>query len=206
MGCQRSHQKDYHHHHAPSGNCVKGTVHQIIRAQRKAAERDTTTCLTSCERSIDDLLSPTEDRKKPKHTTIPFMLICKDGCKNFIGSGVVKKETLGREYFECVESPIFKVRGFVRGSDNCVKLELLLPIKSLLPPRTTAEEETELKNHESTSCNASTPSTPCSPCNYFATTGLKKVYGFKETGVCITVDLNSFSGITCLDPITPEKA
>lgn len=181
MGCQGTGNQ------TQSGHCVKNTIQLIINAQRKAVEKETVTCLTSCERSIDDLLSPDRDRRRPRHTTIPFMLICKNSCKQFIGSGVVKRYGSNGRYFECLESPVFKARGFVRGSNNCVKLELLLPI---------------------TSCGNSTGGTgdTCTPGNFFPTGSESHINGFKETGVCITVDLNGFIGITCLDPITPQKA
>lgn len=176
MGC--------HGYDSQSTHCVKDTVHQIVRAQREAAEKDTVTCLTSCERSINDLLSPKKDSRR-RHTTIPFMLICKNSCNYFIGRGVVKRWVNGARVFECLESPVFKARGFAKGSNSCVKLELLMPISN----DTAVEPEPD----------------GCSPCKFFPTNDAA-VNGFRETGVCITVDLNSFNGIACLDPITPEKA
>src|SRR5690625_3455167 len=120
MGCQSSFQKQG----SRSNHCVKDTVRKIIKAQVRAVEKDTVTCITSCERSINDLLSPDRDRR-PRHTTIPFMLICKSSCKYFIGNGIVKQFVNGDRFFECIQSPVFKARGFVNGSNNCVKLELL---------------------------------------------------------------------------------
>lgn len=181
MGCQSSCQRQQ----SSREHCIKDIVRQIVRAQKKAAERDTVTCITSCERSINDLLSPDRDRR-PRHTTIPFMLVCKNSCKYFVGSGIVKNFVAGEPIFECIESPVFKARGFVKGSNHCVKLELLTP----------------LSNGNGGENNQTT----CTPCDFFATMNDNNVYGFQETGVCITVDLDAFIGITCLDPITPVKA
>lgn len=182
MGCQQ--------YSAPTDHCVRGTIQQIVKAQRKAAERDTVTCSTSCERSINDLLSPKKESRR-RHTTIPFMLICKSSCKYFIGSGVVKRRVNDERLFECLESPVFKARGFVKGSTNCVKLELLLPIYT---------------NGENGEASSRQNSGDCSPCNFFSAENNGGVCDFQETGVCLTVDLNGFTGITCLDPMTPQKA
>jgi len=190
MGCQSGHY-DYHH-------CIKDTVRRIVKAQRKAVESDSVTCYTSCEQSIDDLLSPRPERRRPRHTTIPFMLVCQDGCDYFKRNGFVKRRDGGREYFDCIQSPVFKARGFADGSDNCVKLELLLPIRGGYP-RSDADsgrkDDFDGKRSRPTSGNMS------SPCDFFSG---GRIYNFRETGVCITVDLDCFCGITCLDPITPE--
>lgn len=175
MGCQTSPSQ--------SGHCVKDTVRKIINAQVKAAEEDAVTCVTSCERSLHDLLSP-EREKRTRHTTIPFMLICKDSCKYFVGSGIIRKRRAGGHYFKCIESPVFKVRGFARGSRDCVKLELLVPTPS------------------SGGSGGCTKGCKCSPCRFIG----DNVTGFKKTGICITVDLNCFCGISCLDPMTPAQA
>lgn len=180
MGCQSSNNQ--------TGNCVTSIVQQIIKAQRKAAEEETVTCLTSCEQSINDLLSPDrDDRRRPRHTTIPFMLTCKSTCKQFVGKGVIQKRAGGQQFFKCLKSSIFKVRGFVRGSNHCVRLELLLPISD-----------------GSSSKDGSDSGSSC--CQICSVNSNGYVKGFRKTGVCITVDLNCFCGITCLDPITPRNA
>lgn len=173
-----------------SDDCITGIVRRILNAQRQAVEDATVTCVTSCEQSIEDLLSPSRDRRPSRHTTIPFMLLCQDGCKTFMGSGFLGRDSRGgrREHFECIESPIFKVRGFVRGSDNCVRLELLEPV--FRRGGDTGGEQQH--HHHRSSCG--------SVCDFF---GGRTITNFRETGVCITVDLRCFCGITCLDPITP---
>ena len=89
----------------------------------------------------------------------------------------------------------FKVRGFVKGSNNCVRLEILLPVSSRKSNSENLEDGRQDSHHPSPSNE--------SLCAMF---GQRRIENFRETGVCITVDLNCLCGITCLDPITPQKA
>src|SRR5699024_12518690 len=112
-----------------TGQCVTDEVRRILDAQRKAADESDYVCSTSCERSIDDLLSPSR-RGQSRHTTIPFMLTCIDGCSTFFGSGFTNSchHRHQHHHFHCIESLVFKVRGFVSGSKNCARLEVLKPV------------------------------------------------------------------------------
>lgn len=188
----------YHESGSRDRNCVKNTIKQIIDAQREAAGGPSHDCDTSCERSIDDLLSPSRDRGPRRHTTIPFMLVCKDGCSTFFGSGFTGRGGHRHGHFHCVESPVFKVQGFVKGSHNCVRLELLTPIYHKHRPRGDGEEghREPRAHHGDCGCGGG------GVCGYF---GHRPVENFRATGVCITVDLDCFCGISCLDPITPAK-
>jgi len=56
-----------------SGDCVKDTVRKILDAQREVSEGGSYDCGTSCDRSLDDLLSPSLE-KRGRCTTIPFLL------------------------------------------------------------------------------------------------------------------------------------
>src|SRR5699024_7111709 len=109
---------------------------------------------------------------------------CQGNCKPFVGTGFTRKHIK----FHCVESPVFRVKNFVKGSKHCALLEILKPIYSESSPAPKG---------------GSGGSSCCS-------TGICQHYGefknFKATGVCITVDLRCFCGITCLDPITPVRA
>src|SRR5690625_6269797 len=69
--------------------CIRDVIRRIIEAQKRVENTTSIACATSCERSIEDLLSPSRDNRPPRHTTVPFMLINKCG-KPFIGSGIVK--------------------------------------------------------------------------------------------------------------------
>ncbi len=195
MGCQR---EDYDRRGSNRGRgCVKDTVRRILDAQREASRDHGHGCSTSCERSIEDLLSPSRDRRPSRYTTIPFMLVCKDSCSTFFGSGFCGRgDGRGRRgHFECVESPVFKVRGFARGSDSCVQLELLMPVHHHHHGKGDGEghfDGVEDSYHHG-GCKGKV-------CDYF---GNHRIENFRHTGVCITVDLDCFCGISCLDPITP---
>lgn len=178
--------------------CVSDVVRKILDAQRKATDDDIYTCATSCERSIDDLLSPERHFHPTHYTTIPFMLFTKDCVKPFVGSGFTSRRgSRGdrRGNFRCIESPVFKVKGFKRGSDNCVTLELLEPVQSHDHGHRDGESGGEGRHDHHSGCE-------CSLCKGF---GNRHFDNFCYTGVCITVDLDCFCGISCLDPIRPES-
>jgi len=181
-----------------SDHCIKDVVRRIVDAQVKAAEEAATSCMTSCEQSIEDLLSPTKPGRRSRHTTIPIMLTDKNG-KPFVGSGFVGRDKHGERtgYFDCIESPVFKVRGFVRGTNNCVRLELLLPVgRRHSGPDPGGEGKGDgAHSHHGKHGGGSF-------CDKF---GGRRIENFRETGLCITVDLDCFCGITCLDPITPVR-
>src|SRR5699024_4668448 len=86
--------------------------------------------------------------------------------------------------------PVFKVRGFVRGSKNCARIELLKPVYHHEP----RDHDDMVDDYNDDKCNNSV-------CGYF---GGRPIKNFCHTGVCITVDLDCFCGISCLDPVTPE--
>lgn len=177
--------------------CVKETIRRILDAQRRVAGDTGYDCDTSCDQSIDDLLSPRRDHSHPRHTTIPFMLVCKDACNTFFGSGFINHGHDRHGRFECVESPVFKVKGFVGGSNNCVRLELLSPV-----------QHHHQHDGDGDSCelpiNGSSGGCGCkgSVCGFF---NRGPIDNFCYTGVCITVNLDCFCGISCLDPITPSR-
>lgn len=174
--------------------CIKEIVRRILNAQREAVDD----CVTSCENSIEDLLSR-RVRSRRNETTIPFMLICKESCKPFVGVGFVNddrnRDRSRRRDFECIESPILRVRDFVRGSKSCVNVELLLPVGRRRDGDHHGKDLGEERGHHDHHHHKD------SFCDKF---GRRRIDNFRETGVCITLDLDCFCGITCLDPITPE--
>ncbi|MCA0971969.1 spore coat protein [Halobacillus litoralis] len=109
------------------------------------------------------------------NTTVPFVLYCKD-CKPFFASGLKKKAS--SHGYHCIETPVFKAKKFV--DDNCVKLELLKPVH----------------HHGGHSWHKCDKKSVCSV--------LDDVVSFQSTGICTTVDVSCFCGITCLDATTPE--
>lgn len=162
-------------------NCVCDVVKGIVQAQDKVGANG---CSSGCDRSIHQLLSQkTGHDIDPTRTTIPFILYCAGTCEPFIGSGVYKTSigSKGRHAFGCVETPIFRAKNFVKGSDCCVRLELLVPISEgcevAIPPKDTMSKV----------------------CSFFPTED--PVTGFQASGICLTVNLDHYSAITCLDPI-----
>lgn len=194
MGCYQGSYNDY---------CVKDVVRKILDAQRKASDNDSHTCATSCEKSIDDLLSPHHHHHHPtRYTTIPFMLICKDSCKTFVGSGFTSRRGRRggrRGHFHCVESPVFKVKGFDRGSNSCVTLELLEPVHGHGSRSGDTEDYDDGIGEDRHYGHSGSQG---SFCDKF---GNRRIDNFRYTGVCITVDLDCFCGISCLDPINPDS-
>lgn len=164
-------------------HCICDTVNKINKAQHEVTDDS---CDTSCE-EVKKLLSTShKEKKKPVHTTIPFLLYTVTG-EPFIGSGVTKISYKGskRKHFECIETPVFKVKNVDKYDKCCVNLELLLPVS---------------KDHKVARCNEQSGNV----CKYFPIDD--KVTDFIATGICMTVDLNNFTAITCLDPITPLPA
>ncbi|ASK61124.1 spore coat protein [Virgibacillus phasianinus] len=166
-----------------SDDCVCDVVRRIVKAQNEVGDN---CCTSGCERSVRELLSGGRNHG-PANTTIPFILYCKGTCKPFIGSGVFQAShgRGHRRFFECVETPVFRAKSFVKGSDCCVRLELLMPV------------------NDECGCDCSCD-TESSVCPFFPEDS--PVTDFQATGICITVDLEHFVGITCLDPITPIPA
>ncbi|OZU88932.1 hypothetical protein CIL03_07880 [Virgibacillus indicus] len=169
-------------------DCVTDTVRRIIKAQDEVIED---CCVSSCESAIKQLRKRKSDLA-PQHTTIPFILYCNSSCSPFIGSGVFQAPMgnckRNNNFFGSVETPIFRAKSFAKDSDNCVKLELLLPVT----------EQCEVLMPALDGCK-------CGSISQFFPTD-DPVTGFQATGICITVNLNHFLAVTCLDPITPIPA
>ncbi|ARI78423.1 CotY/CotZ family spore coat protein [Halobacillus mangrovi] len=161
------------------GSCSKGKGSECVRDTIKkiiAAQDEVAERDHCCDVSCERSI---RDLLSPAgagmgDTTIPFTLICKD-CKPFIGSGA----RFANNMYQCLESPFFRAKKFVDDSKDCVKLELLIPING------------------GNSC--SSRGKKGGVCDF-----LDMAPGFYETGVCITVDLDCFCGISCLSPTTPE--
>lgn len=175
-------QKLERKHKSKGEHCVSEVIKRIIKAQNDVEEG----CFSGCEGSIRQLKGRGKNELRGIHNTIPFILYCKGTCEPFIGSGVFQSppSKYGGTFFGCVESPIFRAKKII--GENCVILELLLPV---------TEE-----------CDVPAPdlNTHSSVCAFFPKNS--PVTDFMATGICLTLDLNSFKGITCLDPITPIPA
>ncbi len=168
-------------HRCYDENCVCEVVEKIVEAQNKVAQ-EATNCDISCHQSIRDLLSPTRENE---NTTIPFILYCKEGCKPFIASGVHKQPIEGfphDKYYACVETPVLRAKQFTKKGRCCVKVELLRPVNA--NGRPVADKGKDL-------------------CDFFHEKTPYKTIQFRETGICLTLDLKDFVGISCLDATRP---
>lgn len=180
--------KDYYRYsdQAPD-NCVWETIKQIIEAQDKVSNNRN---FTACDYSVYQLPSHCSGNQfDPLYTTIPFILYCKESCEPFIGSGVFQAPIGGRkrgEFFGGVETPVFRVNRFIKGTNHCVELELLLPVTD---------------HYEFPKSTIDTYSTVCP---FFSADD--PVIDFFATNICLNVDLSRFFAITCLNPITPIPA
>jgi spore coat protein Z len=199
MGCNSCNNRGNTGEDFRNGDCVSDVVRGIVRAQRRAVEAEENTCFTGCDRSIEELLSPFEEnRERLRHNTIPFILFNKNGGKPFTGVGV-RRERDGRSdrsFFECIESPIFRAKSFVGDNENCVRLELLKPVRDRRDGhRSSQDVESERHDKHDHKCDSDL-------CDFLP----RHTRNFRATGICITVDLDCFCGISCLDPITPLRA
>ena len=173
----------YYNETVEESHCVAGTIRKIIAAQDRVMERERECCTTSCNCSTKSLLSPEQDTPNTPNTTVPFMLTCKKSCRAFFGTGVYTGTNIdNNRYFACVTTPILRAKKFVKDNENCVILELLLPATVDGTVVTPGADDAH------------------NVCAYFPN---ETINNFQATGICITVDINSFAGITCLDPVRP---
>lgn len=168
--------------HTNCNDCVCSVVKNIVNVQDEADDD----CSLSCGTFIQQLKGGGNETDT-RHTTIPFMLYCGGACEPFIGNGVFQAPKGKRgTFFGCVETPVFRAKRFVKDSDCCVILELLLPVNEYCESK-----QPPIDTHNKV-------------CSFFP--GDDPVTDFQATGICLTVDLEKFIAITCLDPITPLPA
>lgn len=164
-------------HGKHSSECVCDVVRKIVLAQNEVAAAQDDCCTTGCENAIEQLLSPTTVPTNGP-TTIPILLYCKGDCDLFFATGIAQNNS----GFDCVETPVFRAKKFKKGC--CVELELL-------------EFDTQGNGHNLLGHSKK------DMCHFIPSNATGD---FVETGICITVDLNNFTGIQCLNPVTPIAA
>lgn len=160
------------------GNCGNGKekhhnacVEDILAAILKAQKKVEKEQKGKCSVCDESFDELLEEPKKFSKNTIPFILYC--GCKPFKAESVSVCSIGGKDKkFVCVTSFIFKI---VELKGNCAKLELLT-FKS--------KRERCDQLH--------------SPCEQVAN---QYVHDLMKTGVCITVDLSCFCGISVLPAV-----
>ncbi|MEH7887068.1 MAG: CotY/CotZ family spore coat protein [Mesobacillus sp.] len=128
-------------------------------------------CDVSCHRSIRELLAGAQSPTNGLDT-IPLILYCGD-CMPFEGFGArIRPNGGGPQRLDCFRSFFFRVTSV---DDNCcAKIELLV---------TRGDEGQGFSD----------------PCAQIQTGGARNE--FFRTGICLTVDLDCFCAVTCLDPV-----
>lgn len=178
---KRNYNKGCHDKACHTKDCVCDVVKRIATAQD---EQEDNSCSTSCNQSIQQLRGVGNAFGGPRNNTIPFILYCHGSCDPFIGSGVFQAPK-GKKgsFFGSVETPVFRVKKFAGNGDCCAKLELLLPVTKkcgvYMPQINKTDTISAFFPEDDPVCD------------------------FQATGICLTVDLSDFIGITCLDPIRP---
>ncbi|WLV25597.1 CotY/CotZ family spore coat protein [Aciduricibacillus chroicocephali] len=167
--------------------CVCRTVRKIIEAQDKVTKRNKH-CSTGCEKSIRDLLK-TSRPSRNEATTIPFVLYCKGTCKPFIVETIehASMKCFDQKWYRCVKSPFLKAKKIILGSKCCAVVEILLPCNA---------NGMSLHNKGNELSEFLCEKSPF------------KTIRFRETGICMTVDLEDFTAIRCLaatKPLPPES-
>ncbi|WP_066173978.1 CotY/CotZ family spore coat protein [Bacillus marinisedimentorum] len=153
-------------------NCVCDKLREIASVQDSLLDD---CCDVSCDRSIRDLLgtSPVSD-----FNTVPFILFCKGDCKPFEGFGVKRERSGGNTFLNCFQGFVFRVKSV---DDDCCAVIELLETSTAAPSAS-----------EGSKCNSS------DPCDEFPGNSIRSL---EATGVCLTVDLNCFCGISCLPAV-----
>ncbi|OCA84240.1 hypothetical protein A8F94_16115 [Bacillus sp. FJAT-27225] len=157
-----------------TSNCVCDTLLAIVKAQEKVSPiMEDNDCEFGCERAIQELVGGVQNNA-PMNDTIPVILICKSTCEPFKGVGV-KRSGNQHKPFKVVTGCIFRVVD-VDPETCCATLEILVKDGS----------------HGSGSGDSED--------TFDCVKDLEKAHELKPTGVCITIDLNCFCGVSCIFP------
>ncbi|WP_246569927.1 CotY/CotZ family spore coat protein [Lentibacillus saliphilus] len=160
-------------------HCVCQTFRKIVHAQQKVSQNKT----TGCEQSIAQLRSH-KKRDDQSHTTVPFILYCKD-CRPFIAEAVYKRpieDYPDETYYDVLCTPFLKAKKFIGQQRCCLQVELLCPVNA---------------NGYSVATDGNRLS------DFMCDDTPFKTIQFRETGICLTLDLDHFSAVQCLDATTP---
>jgi len=157
MGCESHH----------NSNCVCDVLLAIVEAQEKVSPIVDDDCEFSCEASIQELVGGVVDNTTP-YNTIPVLLMCKNTCDIFIGTGARRTTGLGVDIGRAVAFRVVNV-----DPDTCCAQLELLQFSDPMQTETTDTERARLLDEIES-------------------------LGLARTHVCITVDLNCFCGVTCL--------
>jgi len=170
-----------------SEDCVCSTLAAIAEAQEKIEDD----CQTGCRRSIEEL----KGFVKPKgFDTIPVLLTI-DG-RPFSAVGATRSHSRG-ENFNIFKSFLFRVSDVSSGT-CCATLELLKPVKG----HHWNESSSSSHKHESSSSSSSSKhdySNCMDFCDFLDL--IENSDKIVRTGICVTVDLNDFTSVSCFPAI-----
>jgi hypothetical protein len=159
-------------------SCVCAILRRIADVQDEVKPEDVD-CKVSCARSIDELLEGTSTAPINAKNTIPLILYC--DCAPFQGFGVKRNSNTNK--FECIPTFFFRVSSV--DDDCCATLELLEPSEDA--PSAALKTHVPMKDDPCEQLGANTKS-------------------FIRTGICITMDLSCFCGVSCLEAVFAARA
>lgn len=160
-----------------TSNCVCDTLLAIVEAQDRV--NPTNDCAFGCSRAIQELVGGVVSGN---FNTIPVMLICKNTCAPFVGAGVRRGTgTPPPIIYETIVGIVFRVID-VDPETCCASLEILDIVNAAGNP---VVSPTNVQNPGAFLDALDAPNNR-----------------LRATGVCITVDLNCFCGVSCLFPHT----
>ncbi|WP_316571679.1 CotY/CotZ family spore coat protein [Neobacillus sp. YIM B06451] len=161
-----------------TSNCVCDTLLAIVEAQDKI-NPITDECSFGCSRAIQELVGGTT---ATGNDTIPVILICKSTCAPFQATGVRRDTQSPQTPFEVVCGCVFRVID-VDPETCCATLEIL------------GIRTGQGSNADFTLCEG-----PNQNNGFGCVENLNNATALVRSGVCITVDLNCFCGVSCIFP------
>lgn len=157
--------------HCHMGKGKRACVEEVLEAILKAQRKVEKEQETKHSSCEHSFEELLDEPKKFKKNTIPFILYC--GCKPYKGEGVTTYPVgMKDKKFVCISSFIFRINN-IKG--NCAELELL----TFKTRRDKCEKMFS----------------PCDQINH------QRVNDLVKTGICITVDLSCFCGISTLPAV-----
>lgn len=157
-----------------TSNCVCDTLLAIVEAQDKI-NPITDECTFGCSRAIQELVGGVNTTGAD---TIPVILICKSTCAPFQATGVRRDTQTPTTPFQVVCGCVFRVVD-VDPETCCATLEILGITRG---------------------GSANPDFTNCETTGFACVNNLNDATGLARSGVCITVDLNCFCGVSCIFP------
>ncbi|WP_409291840.1 CotY/CotZ family spore coat protein [Peribacillus sp. SCS-37] len=168
-----------------TSNCVCDTLLAIVEAQEKVSpDAPASTCTTSCNRSIRELLGGVHHHNGSPFNTIPVILTCKSTCLPYLGFGFRREPEChgsNQSHLVSFETIVFRVVD-VDEETCCAVLELLTTACLIEDRDELAEIDSLVGKIQLITADIEEP--------------------FLSTGICITTDLSCFCSVTCLPATT----